>query len=102
MFTDEKRTSDYQQASTASSSEFLASEKPRTEGFVKWYSYTLYGLSALMIAGLGLFLFLPTAKGRAAGLAIILWGFSKLFLDHFSEERAHRYHARTMTAIERA
>lgn len=35
MFTDEKRTNDYQQVFTASPREFLASEKPRTEGFIK-------------------------------------------------------------------
>ena len=54
-----------------------------------------------MIAGLGLLLFLPTTNGRAAGLAIILRGFSILFLDHFSEERAHRYHAHIIAALER-
>jgi len=102
MFTNEKRTIDYQQAFDASPSEFLVSEKTRTEGFIKWYPYTMYGMSALIIAGLGLFLFLPTANGRAAGLAIILLGFSILFLDHFSEERAHRYHEKIIAAIDRA
>jgi len=56
---------------------------------------------ALIIIGLGLFLFLPTANGRAAGLAIILLGFSILFLDHFSEERAHRYHEKIVAGVDR-
>ncbi len=102
MFSNEKRTRDYQQAYDASPSEFLASEKTHTEGFIKWHPYTLYGMSALIIVGLALFLFLPTANDRAAGLAIILRGFSILFLDHFSEEHTHRYHAQIMTALERA
>ncbi|MBQ0720816.1 MAG: hypothetical protein KBT88_10330 [Gammaproteobacteria bacterium] len=93
IFTNEKRTIDYQQAFASNPSEFISSEKARTEGFIKWYPYTMYGMSILIIAGMALFLLLPTASGRAYGLAIILLGFSILFLDHFSEERAHRYHS---------
>ena len=99
IMSNEKRLIDYQQAFNANPSEFIASEKSRTEGFIKWYPYTMYGMSALMIAGIALFLFLPTAGGRAYGLAIILLGFSILFLDHFSEERAHRYHSQIIGAL---
>lgn len=99
IFTNEKRTIDYQQAFETSPSDFIASEKTRTEDFIKWYPYTMYGMSALIIAGIALFLFLPTANGRASGLAIILLGFSILFLDHFSEERAHRYHTQIISEL---
>ena len=99
IFTNEKRIADYQQAFDASPREFVVSEKVRTEGFIKWYPYTMYGMSALILAGIALFLFLPTATGRASGLAIILLGFSILFLDHFSEERAHRYHEKIIEVI---
>jgi hypothetical protein len=102
MFTNEKRIVDFQQAYDANPSEFITSEKARTEGFIKWYPYTMYGMSALIIVGIALFLFLPTANGRASGLAIILLGFSILFLDHFSEERAHRYHEKIIGAIDEA
>ncbi len=102
IFTNKKRLVDYQQAFDENASEFVISEKDRTEGFIKWYPYTMYGMSAFIIAGIALFLFLPTANGRASGLAIILLGFSILFLDHFSEERAHRYHEKITGAIDEA
>ena len=65
---------------------FLPAKNPH-RSFIKCYPDTLYGMSVLIITGLGLFLFL-----LAAGLAIILLGFSILFFDHFSEARAQRYH----------
>ena len=99
IITNEKRINDYQQAFEASPSEFIVSEKERTEGFIKWYPHTMYGMSVLIITGIALFLFLPTANGRASGLAIILLGFSILFLDHFSEERAHRYHTQIISVL---
>ncbi|MBL4782243.1 MAG: hypothetical protein JKX92_08375 [Porticoccaceae bacterium] len=102
MMSNEKRLIDYQQAFDSSPNEFLASDKLRTEGFIGWYPYTMYGMSTLIIIGIALFLFLPTATGRAYGLATILLGFSILFLDHFSEERAHRYHGKILAALEKS
>ena len=98
-FTNKKRINDYLQAFEASPSEFIVSEKERTENFIKWYPHTMYGMSVLIITGIVLFLFLSTANGRASGLAIILLGFSILFLDHFSEERAHRYHTQIISVF---
>ncbi|RLA41326.1 MAG: hypothetical protein DRQ64_02530 [Gammaproteobacteria bacterium] len=83
IFTNEKRTVDYQQAFDASPSEFIASKKMRTEGFIKWCPYTLYGMSALITVGIALFLFLPTANGRATGLAIYYWAFRYYFSTTF-------------------
>ncbi len=99
MMSNEKRLIDYLQAFDTSPNEFLASKKLRTEGFIRWYPY---GMSTLIIIGIALFLFLPTATGRAYGLATILLGFSILFLDHFSEERAHRYHGKILAALEKS
>ncbi|MEZ0122184.1 MAG: hypothetical protein AB9Q18_04520 [Candidatus Reddybacter sp.] len=58
----------------------------------------MYGMSVLIIADIAPLL-LP--NGRAAPLAIILLGFSLLFLDHFSEKPAHRYHSQSIAILER-
>ncbi|MEZ0147927.1 MAG: hypothetical protein AB9Q23_07120 [Candidatus Reddybacter sp.] len=57
-------------------------------------------MSVLITADIAPLLFLP--NGRAAPLAIILLGFSLLFLDHFSEKPAHRYHSQSIAILERA
>jgi hypothetical protein len=49
-------------------------------------------MAALILVGLCFFLFWAGPHGRAIGLTLMLLGFSILFLDHFSEERATGYH----------
>ncbi len=78
---------------------FVQSEKKRTDDFIKWYPYTQYIMSAIVILGLGSYIFLGGAWSRAIGLALILLAFSLLFLDHFSEERAKTYHQHIMSEL---
>ena len=98
-FTNQNRITAYQAAHEENPTAFVKSEKERTEAFIQWYPYTMFSFAAVIIAGLGLFLFLPTPVGRAWGLGLILLGMSVLFLDHFSEERAGRYHAQIMQQL---
>ncbi len=87
-----KRIVDYKAAYPENPTAFIQSEKERTDDFIKWYPYTQYIMSAIIIAGICCYNFLGGAWGRAIGLALILFGFSVLFIDHFSEERAETYH----------
>ncbi|KAA3613736.1 MAG: hypothetical protein DWQ05_15775 [Calditrichaeota bacterium] len=92
-FSNQKRIVQFQKEYKTDAQNFIASEKNRTDTFIKWYPYTMYILSAIIIAGILFFiLFGPSPMWRAIGLALILLGFSGLFLDHFSEERADVYH----------
>ena len=58
-----------------------------------------FGISVTIIAGIGCYVFLGGAWGRAIGLALILFGFSELFIDHFSEEGAETYHQQIVRAL---
>jgi hypothetical protein len=87
-----KRIDSYKAAYQENPTAFIQSEKERTDDFIKWYPYTQYIMSAIIIAGIGFYIFLGGAWGRAIGLALVLFGFSVLFIDHFSEERAEIYH----------
>jgi len=49
-------------------------------------------MAGLIIIGLFLFLFLHSPHSKGAGLGLILLGFSIIFSDHFSEERAMVYY----------
>jgi len=79
---------------------FVQSERDRTEAFIKWYPYTMYSFSVVIIIGLAVFLWRPTPLGRAIGLATVILGLGVLFLDHFSEERADGYHTQILQELE--
>lgn len=87
-----KRIVSYKAAYQENPPAFVQSEKERTDFFIKWYPYTMYIMSAIIIVGISSYLFLGGAWGRAIGLALILLSLSLLFIDHFSEERAETYH----------
>lgn len=87
-----KRIVSYKAAYQENPTAFVQSEKERTDDFIKWYPYTMYSMSAIIIVGIGSYLFLGGAWGRAIGLALILLSLSLLFIDHFSEERAEMYY----------
>ena len=87
-----KRIVSYKAAYQENPTAFVQSEKERTDDFIKWYPYTMYIMSAIIIVGISSYLFLGGAWGRAIGLALILLSLSLLFIDHFSEERAETYH----------
>lgn len=91
-FNNQRRIVHYQQAYAEDAKQFIQSEKERAEGFIKWYPYTMCGMVGLIIIGLFLFLFLHSPHWKGIGLGLILLGFSIIFLDHFSEERAMVYH----------
>jgi len=56
-------------------------------------------MSVIMIGAIACYIFLGGAWGRAIGLALILFSFSVLFIDHFSEERAETYHQHIIRAL---
>jgi hypothetical protein len=60
----------------------------------------MYIMSAIIMAGIAIYLFWGGAWGRAIGLALILFCLSVLFIDHFSEERAETYHQHIVRALE--
>jgi glucan phosphoethanolaminetransferase (alkaline phosphatase superfamily) len=100
VYSNQKRIVEYEKAYTQAPLEFIKSEKQRTEAFIKWYPYTMYGMSALIMLGISIFLFRPSPTGRAIGLALMLLAYSILFLDHFSEERADVYHQKIISQLE--
>lgn len=97
-FNNQARIGRYRAAYADDPAAFVESERARTEAFIKWYPYTMYAFSAVIVIGCSVFLWKPTPLGRAIGLAAILLGFAVLVLDHFSEERADGYHAEIMRA----
>lgn len=100
-FSNQARIGTYRTAYAESPSEFVHAERARTEAFIKWYPYTMYTFSVIIILGLGVFLWKPTPLGRAIGLATLVLGLGVLFLDHFSEERAEGYHGQIVEELER-
>lgn len=94
-----KRIVAYKAAYQENPAAFVQSEKKRTDDFIKWYPYTMYIMSAAIMAGIAIYLFLGGGWGRAIGLALILFGLSVLFIDHFSEERAETYHHHIVSAL---
>jgi len=49
-------------------------------------------MAGLIIVGLLFLLFMGSPDWKGIGIGLILLGFSIIFLDHFSEERAGTYH----------
>jgi hypothetical protein len=100
-FSNQSRIVKYQQEYKADPQIFIESEKARTDRFIKWYPYTLFSMAGLIVIGLILFLFLHSPHGKGIGLGLILLGFSIIYLDHFSEERAAVYHQHIMENIQK-
>lgn len=94
-----RRIVEYRKAYQDNPTVFIQSEKERTDDFIKWYPYTQYIMAGIIIVGAGCYVFLGGAWSRAIGLALILFGFSVLFIDHFSEERAETYHQHIIRAL---
>lgn len=92
-FSNQNRIVQYQQQYESNPQEFISSEKTRVEGFMKWYPYTLFGGSGLIVIALVVFLFSHSANLKGIGLSLALFGFALLWIDHFSEERAKTYYA---------
>ena len=100
-FSNQARIPKFSAAYAESPAAFVQAERERTEAFIKWYPYTMYTFSLIIILGLGVFLWKPTPLGRAIGLATLVLGLCVLCLDHFSEERAEGYHSQIMQQLER-
>lgn len=100
-FNNQTRINTYSAAFSEDPEAFVQSERARTEAFIKWYPYTMYTFSVVILIGCAVFLWKPTPVGRAIGLATLVLGLSVLFLDHFSEERANDYHLQIMRALDR-
>ena len=99
-FNNQARIPAYRAAYAEDATGFVESELQRTEAFIRWYPYTMYTFSLVILVGCAIFLWKPTPLGRAIGLATIIMGLSVLFLDHFSEERAERYHSKILEEVQ--
>jgi len=56
-------------------------------------------MAGLIIVGLLLLLFIASPTWKGVGIELILPGFSIIFLDHFSEERAIAYHSKIIESV---
>jgi len=92
-----KRIENYPAKFKSNPIEFITSEKSRVENFSKLYPIIAWTMSGVMLIGIVTFLLIEGANGRAIGLALILFSFSLLFLDHFSTERAQMYYKEILT-----
>ena len=101
-FSNQARIPAYRAAYAEDPAGFVQSELQRTEAFIRWYPYTMYTFSVVILLGCGIFLWRPTPLGRAIGLATLVMGLSVLFLDHFSEERAEAYHSKILHELQRS
>jgi hypothetical protein len=61
----------------------------------------MYTFAVVIMIGCAVFLWKPTPLGRAIGLATVILGLGVLFLHHFSEERAARYHDQILQELGR-
>ena len=100
-FNNQSRIVKYQKAYNENPEQFIQKEKERTEGFIKWYGPTKIGMSFIILAGLLFFLILDSPHWKGIGLGLVLLGFSVIFLDHFSEERANIYYQAILENIPR-
>lgn len=88
------RIQSYTQSYGANPAEFKKSETERIQRLVKSYPVTKFIVSVIIVIGLILNIILGGATGRSIALAVILFGFSFLIMDYFSEERAGIYNQR--------
>lgn len=92
IYNNNKRLVTFTEAYQSNKSEFVKSEKERTNEFISWYPTTRYIFAGLGIAGILIFLFWSTPIGRSIGISMIILTLSTFVIDHFSEERAELYH----------
>jgi len=90
--TNSKRIVEYQTQFAENPTEFVQSEKSRTEDFISWYPNTQKILFAIMLVGMLGMLFSQGALIRAIRIELMLLALYGFVLDHFSEERAAIYH----------
>ncbi len=95
-----KRIVTFQKEYQADKTAFIKSEKKRTDYFIKWYPWTMIIMGVIMLGGVVLMNVKGTPLPRAIALAMMLFSFSILFLDHFSEERADVYHREIVKALQ--
>jgi len=92
VYTNKQRIVSFEKQFNTDEAGFVEAEKERIEFYLRRYPAIMWGMAATILVGLCCFLLWSGPYGRAVGLALILFGFSTLFLDHFSEERAKNYH----------
>lgn len=90
--TNSKRIVEYQTQFAKNPTEFVQSEKSRTENFISWYPKTQKILFAIMLVGMLGMVFSRDALIRAVGIGLMLLALYGFVFDHFSEERAAIYH----------
>ena len=101
MLTNQKRIVKYPIEFQENPTEFVQSEKARTEDFIKWYPITQKIFFGVMVAGMLCMILSKGATVRTIGLGLMLFSFYVFVVDHFSEERAEIYHAKIIGYLNR-
>jgi hypothetical protein len=92
LYSNTKRTVEFNQAYQDNPQTFASSEKARCEVFMTWYSTSRWIVSIIGVLGVLIFVFWSTPIGRAIGVSLILITLMAFVVDHFSEERANIYY----------
>lgn len=99
LYSNPKRIIEFKRVYSENPQAFVKSEKERTENFISWYPKTRYIMTALGIIGIMIFLFWADPIGRAIGISLIIIMLATFVVDHFSEERAEKYHKHIVEAL---
>ena len=100
MYNNNQRIINYTKAYENNPVQFLESEKERTDTFISWYPKTRYIFAGIAILGILFNIFWAAPLGRAIGLCLILMTLATYVVDHFSEERADKYHIEIMKELQ--
>lgn len=96
-----KRLVAYPEAYGKNKTEFVLSEKKRVEDFQYLYKMTVIVAGIFFALGIGFFLFTGNHIVKATGLALVFFGFTGLFVDYFSKERADIYYKAITTELQK-
>ena len=78
---------------------FIEAEKQRVEKFLPWYSQIKIAITVIFAIAMLIFLVTNNVILHGVGIGIILFGFSVLMIDHFSQARAETYYVQIEKAL---
>jgi len=96
IMSNKNRITSFQESYASDPAAFQQAEKTRMETLVKTYPVSMPITAFIIVTGLVLFFFWGGATGRSVAFGLILFAFSFIVLDSFSEERAREYHNQIM------
>jgi hypothetical protein len=99
IYNNNQRIINFSKAYENDPTQFVESEKERTEGFISWYPITRYIFAGIALLGILFNIFWATPLGRAIGISLILMMLATYVVDHFSEERAETYYKKIVKEL---